>query len=177
MTTATSAGVATFANLISVEGRTFYELKLLRVATPNFLHIWFGQQGAIFPVTILPENTGSVIQWNKPSAFTAVTTALTENVTPAGEDLTIATTEATVDAYGAYLKYTRKMAEFGIHRVAAIATDLLGRQAGDSLDLITRAVLVAGGTAQFVNGRANRAALVAGDYISAAEVMEAVATL
>ena len=177
MTTATATGVATYSSLSTVEGRSFYELKLLRVATPNFLHIWFGQQGAIFPVTTLPEASGDVIQWNKPTAFTAVTTSLTENVVPSGQDLTIATTTGTVASYGAFVKYTKKLAELGIHRVAAIATDLLGRQAGDSLDLITRATLIAGGTAQYVNGRANRAALAAGDYISAAEVMEAVATL
>ena len=55
MTTATATGVVTYGDLSTVEGRTFYELKLLRVATPNFLHIWFGQQGAIFPVTVLPK--------------------------------------------------------------------------------------------------------------------------
>lgn len=177
MATATATGVATYSALSTVEGRTFYELKLLEVATPNFLHVWFGQQGFIFPVTTLPENTGDTIQWNKPTAFTAVTTALTENVVPAGEDLTIATTTATVSSYGSYVKYTKKLAELGIHKVAAIAADLLGRQAGDSLDQITRAVLIASGTAQYVNGRAGRTTLVAGDYISAAEVMEAVATL
>jgi N4-gp56 family major capsid protein len=70
------------------------------------------------------------------------------------------------------------MAAMGIHKIAAEASDALGEQAGDSLDLITRAVLVAEtANAQFANGRANTASIVAGDYLTLVEVMKAMTTL
>jgi N4-gp56 family major capsid protein len=174
MTTAT--GTATYA-VLDVEQRVFYELNMLERAVPNFLHLWFGMEGSVFPVTILPENKGHQIQWNKLSAFTAVTTALTEGVTPDPQDITITSTTGTVAEYGAYVRYTRSLAQMGIHKVAAEASDALGEQAGDSLDLITRAAVIASGTAQYANGRAAEADLVGGDNLTFTEIMQAVTTL
>jgi len=65
-----------------------------------------------------------------------------------------------------------------IHKVAVTAADLLGRQAGDSFDLITRAGIVAEtSNVQWANGRASTNALVAGDYLTAAECLKAITTL
>lgn len=177
MATATSTGQITYAQL-TTEQRLFYEMKLLERAIPNFLHIFFGLEGSVFPVSTLPENQGHQIQWNKLSALTATTTALTEGITPDPQDITVSTVTGTVREYGAYIRYTRTMAAMGIHKIAAEASDALGEQAGDSLDLITRAVLVAETTnAQFANGRANTAAIASGDYLTLTEVMKAMTTL
>ena len=110
MTTAT--GTATYA-VLTEEQRVFYELNMLQRAIPNFLHLWFGMEGSVHPVTILPDNKGHQIQWNKLSAFTAVTTALTEGVTPDPQDITITSTTGTVAEYGAYIRYTRSLAQMG----------------------------------------------------------------
>lgn len=66
----------------------------------------------------------------------------------------------------------------GIHKIAAEATNALGEQAGDSLDLLTRAVLVAEtSNVQYANGRASTAAIVSGDYLTFVEIMKGVTTL
>jgi N4-gp56 family major capsid protein len=173
----TSVGTATILELTD-ENRTFYELLMLKRAIPNFLHLWFGMEGSVHPVTIVPENKGSTISWNKLSAFTATTTALTEGVTPEPQDLTITATTAAVAEYGAFVRYTRTLAEFGIHKIAAEAADALGEMAGDSLDLITRAILIAQTTTvNFANGRATEATIAAGDYLTFTEIMKMTTTL
>src|SRR5262245_61485856 len=132
MATATASGNISYGQL-TTEHRLFYELQMLKRAIPNFLHIWLGMQGTVFPVSTLPENSGHQIQFNKLSAFTATTQALTEGVTPDPMDITISTVTGTVREYGAYIRYTKTLAQLGIHKVAAEAADALGEQAGDSL--------------------------------------------
>lgn len=177
MASATSSGVVTYGAL-TTEHRVFYELNLLKRAIPNFLHIWFGLQGTVFPVLSLPLNSGHQIQWNKVSAFSAVTTPLTEGITPEPQNITVTTVSGTVSEYGAYIRYTRNLMQMGIHKIAAEASDALGEQAGDSLDLLTRAILVAEtSNVQFANGRGSTAAIVSGDYLSFVEIMKGVTTL
>lgn len=118
------------------------------------------------------------IQWNKLQGFDAVTTPLTEGVTPDPEDITVTTVTGTVREYGSYIRYTRTLAEMGIHKIAAEASDALGEQAGESLDLITRAELVAEtSNVQFANGRSSTGNIAAGDKLTMAEVMTGVTTL
>jgi N4-gp56 family major capsid protein len=176
MATATTTGTSTYAGL-TTEQRLFYEMNMLERAIPNFLHLFFGLQGSVHPVTTLPLNKGHQIQWNKLTALSAVTTALAEGITPEPEDITVTTATDTVSEYGAYIRFTKSQVEMGIHKISAEASDALGEQAGDSLDQITRAVLVADGTVQYANNRANTAALVSGDYLTFTECMEAVTTL
>ena len=61
MATATSTGVATYGAL-TTEQRVFYELNMLNRAVPNFLHLWFGLEGSVWPAVTLPLNSGHQIQ-------------------------------------------------------------------------------------------------------------------
>lgn len=177
MATATTTGTAKYSEL-TTQQRLFYEMTLLERAISNFLHIFFGLEGSVHPTTTLPENQGHQIQWRKLSALSAVTTPLTEGVNPDPQNITVTTTTGTVYEYGAFIRYTRSLAEMGIDKIAMEASDALGEQAGDSLDLLTRASLVAEtSNIQFVNNRADVDAIVAGDYLSMSEVMEGVTTL
>jgi N4-gp56 family major capsid protein len=177
MATATSSGVITYGAL-TTEQRVFYELNMLNRAVPNFLHLWFGLEGSVWPSVSLPLNSGHQIQWNKLGSLTANTTPLTEGVTPDPIDITVSTITGTVREYGSYIRYTRTLAQMGIHKVAAEASNALGEQCGDSLDLLTRATLVAEtSNAQFANGRANTNSIVAGDYLTFVEIMKAVTSL
>lgn len=163
---------------LTAEQRKFYEMNMLKRAVPPFVHLYFGQEGSVFPVTSLPENKGHQVQWNKLASLTATTTALTEGSVPDPEDISITSVTGTVSEYGAYVKYTRTLAQFGIHKVAAEASDALGEQAGDSLDLITRAALVAEtSNVQFANSRADTDSITATDYLTFTEIMKAVTTL
>jgi N4-gp56 family major capsid protein len=162
--------------VLTDEQRTFYELKMLARALAPTVHLYLGQVG-IHPPTMLPEHKGYTISWNKMSALTSTTTALTEGITPASEDITITATTGTVAEYGAYVKYTAWLARLGIDMVANEAADALGEQAADSLDLLVRNTLVAGGTAQYADDATDTDEVEAGDYFSAAEAMEGLATL
>lgn len=159
---------------LSNEQRTFYELEMLPRAVPSFSFLHFGQTG-ISPVTNIPENKGDVINWRLLAPFAAVTTALTEGVTPNEHDITITAITAEVEEYGAFVRYTRKLAAMGIDKVAAEAGDALGEQAGDSLDQLVRNVIIAGTTVQY-SGAATQRSEVADD-LDAAELLEALATL
>jgi len=112
------------------------------------------------------------------SGFTANTTPLTEGITPEPLDLTITSVTGTVEEYGSYIRYTKTLAQMGIHKIAAEASNALGEQAGDSMDLLTRAVLVAETTnVQFANGRADSDSIAEGDFLTFTEIMQAVTTL
>lgn len=177
MASATTTGTATYGAL-TTEQRLFYELTLLERAIPNFLHVWFGMAGSVHPVTSLPENQGDQVQFNKLLPFSAVTTPLTEGVTPDPQDITVTTVTGTVQEYGSYIRYTRTLAQFGIHKIAMEASDALGEQSGESLDLITRSKLVAETTnVQYAAGRSATNDIVAGDYFNFAELMKGVTTL
>ena len=123
------------------------------------------------------ENGGDTISWRALSAFTAVTTPLSEGVTPDSMDISITAVTATVEEYGAFVRYTRKLAAMGIDKVAAEASDALGEQAGDSLDQLTRNVIVAGSTVQYASTATTRGTVTSTMKLTAAEVLEAVATL
>lgn len=101
---------------------------------------------------------------------------LSEGITPDPVSTTVTHVSGTVYQYGSYLLYSDLIKQ-AIDPVEAENVDLLGEQAGQVFDLLTRNVLIADGTAQYVNGRANDGAVLSTDIISAAECMEAVATL
>src|SRR3990167_1351875 len=109
---------------------------------------------------------------------TATGTVTYAALTTEPQSITETTVTGTVREYGAYIRYTRTTAQMGIHKVAVEASNALGEQSGDSLDLLTRAVLVAEtSNVQYANGRASTAAIIAGDYLDFTEIMKAVTTL
>lgn len=167
--------LATYTAL-TAEQKTFYEMKMLDRAVPQFMHLFWGQQG-VHPVTQLPENEGDTINWRLMGALSAVTTPLTEGVTPSAQEISITSTTATVSEYGAYIRYTRKLVAMGIDQVRSEGADALGEQAGDSLDQLTRDVIVAGTTYQFASTATQRSEITAAMDMTAAEILEALATL
>ncbi len=162
--------------LLTAEQRTFYQLAMLPRAVPPFSHLYYGQTGVHEP-TQLPENKGAVINWRKLGAFTAVTTSLDEQLNPEPQDISITAVTGTVEEYGAFVRYTKKLAAMGIDKVAAEASAALGEQAGDSLDLLTRNVVVAGTTFQYASTATARNELTVAMKLTAVEVLEATTTL
>lgn len=155
------------------EQRTFYEMNMLLRAVPSFTHLTAAQLG-VSPVTQVPENGGDTINWRLLASLPAVTTPLTEGVTPESQDISITSVTATVREYGAYVMYTRKLAQMGIDRIAAEASDALGEQAGDSLDRLVRDTIVAGTNVIYSSGDER---VEVSQPISAALILQAVAIL
>ena len=159
---------------LTAEQRTFYEMEMLMRAVPSFVHLAAAQTAAA-STTEIPENSGATINWRLLGSLPAVTTPLTEGVTPASQDITITSTSATVSSYGAYVIYTRELIKMGIDQLVAELTDVLGEQAGDSLDQLVRDVLVTGTNVIYSGTAGQRNAVSA--PLSATEILRAVADL
>ena len=123
---------------LSVENKTFYDMNLIKEATPNLVHDQFGQKRPI------PKNGGKKIEFRKFASLPKALTALTEGVTPDGKNLTVTSIEATVAQYGDYITQSDVLELTAIDNTIVEATTVLGNQAGLTLDTITRNVLQGG---------------------------------
>jgi len=158
--------------LIAREVSCFYDRTLLERALPSLLHGRFAQ------VRDLPRNSGTnVIKFRKYGSLTANTTALTEGVTPTGTSLAVTDVTATVLQYGDYVTLSDIVQMETYDPILTETAEILGEQAGDSLDQLTRTVLIAGTTIQYASTATSNATLTAAMVINRAEVKEAVRTL
>jgi N4-gp56 family major capsid protein len=123
---------------MSVEMKTFYDMTLIDEASPNLVHDQFGQKRPI------PANGGKKIEFRKFASLPKAMTALTEGVTPDGKKLTVSSIEAEVSQYGDYIVQSDVLELTTIDNTIVEATKILGRQAGLTLDTITRNVLQSG---------------------------------
>ena len=106
------------------------------------------------------------------------TTALTEGVTPSPDSVTVTATTATLDQYGSFIRYTDWLDLVAIDDTLSEFSDMLGEQAGDTIDQLVRDVLAAGaGSIRYADGAANRAALASTNILDNEEIVRAVATL
>ena len=125
-------------NDLSPEMKTFYDMRLLDYAQAELVHDQFGQKRPI------PKNGGKTIEFRAFTPLAKALTALTEGVTPNGNQLDVTTITATVSQYGDFIVQSDVLELTAIDNTILEATKLLGRQAGLTLDTITRNVLVAG---------------------------------
>ena len=128
----------TTGNDLSPEMKTFYDMRLLDYAQAQLVHDQFGQKRPI------PKNGGKKIEFRAFTPLAKALTALTEGVTPDGNQLDVTIKEATVSQYGDYIVQSDVLELTAIDNTILEATKLLGRQAGLTLDTVTRNVIVAG---------------------------------
>lgn len=155
------------------EVSAFYDRTLLDRAVALFVHTRWAQ------VRDLPKNAGTLtVKFRRYGNLSAATTALTEGVTPAGSDLSVTDITATVAQYGDFVTVTDVVDYSSQDAVLMETAELLGDQAGDTLDQITRDVLAAGTSASY-SGTSNtqNSHVAAGDVIDKADVTAAVLTL
>lgn len=134
----TTDTAATTGNDLSAEMKTFYDMTLIDEAGPELVHDQFGQKKPI------PRDNGKTIEFRKFSSLPKALTPLTEGVTPDGQRLDVTAVTATVNQYGDYITQSDVLELTAIDNTIVEATKLLGRQAGLTLDTITRDVLQAG---------------------------------
>ena len=185
---------ATTGNDLSPEMKTFYDKNLIRLAEPYLVHDRFGQEKPI------PRGNGKTIEFRKFSKLPKALTPLTEGVTPDGQALNVSAITATVNQYGGYVKITDMLQLTAIDPIITEATELIGQQAGRTLDTITREVLaggtkllasqahrtldtitreilVGGSNVAFANGKTARAAVAKTDVLTVKDIQKAVAAL
>jgi N4-gp56 family major capsid protein len=134
--------------------QAFYDRNLLRRAQPNDVHGRFGQKRPI------ASRNGNQIKFRRYSQLAAATTPLTEGVTPGGSQLSVTDIVSTLAQYGDYITLTDMVSMTNQDPVVTEATDVLGDQAGTTIDQIRRDVLVAGTNVAYASGAANRASTV-----------------
>ena len=123
---------------LSVEMKTFYDMTLIDEAQASLVHDQFAQKRPI------PKNSGKTIEFRKFASLPKALTPLTEGVTPDGKSLNVTAITATVAQYGDYITQSDVLELTTIDNTILEATKLLGRQAGLTLDTITRNILQSG---------------------------------
>lgn len=138
---------------LSVEMKTFYEKALITFAEPHLVHDQFGQKVPI------PKNGGKTIEFRKYSPLAKAMTPLTEGVTPAGNSLNVAKVTSTVAQYGDFIQMSDMLLLTAIDNNMVQATELLGAQAGRTLDAVTREVINAGTNVMYAGNKTQRSQL------------------
>lgn len=123
---------------LSVENKTYYDRNLIETAQPYLVHNQFGQKRNI------PRNGGKKIEFRSYASLPKALTPLTEGVTPDGSKLSATAIEAEVAQYGNYVTLSDMLDLTAIDNNVLEATKACGRQAGLTLDTITRNVLHSG---------------------------------
>ena len=138
---------------MSVEMKTFYEKALVTYAEPELYHDQFGQKVPI------PKNGGKIIEFRKYSPLAKALTPLTEGVTPTGKGLNVSKVTSTVKQYGDYIQMSDMLILTAIDNNMVQATELLGSQAGRTLDAVTREIINAGTNVLYAGGKTARSQL------------------
>ena len=123
---------------LSVENKTYYDMTLIDEAQANLVHDQFAQKRPI------PKNGGKKIEFRKFASLPKALTPLTEGVTPDGKKLSVTSIEAEVAQYGDYIVQSDVLELTSIDNTIIEATKILGRQAGLTLDTITRNIMQSG---------------------------------
>ena len=132
---------------MSDEMKTYYSDYLIDMASPLLVHDQFGQKHPI------PKNGGQIIEFRKYSPLPKNLGVLVEGVTPDGQKLHMSVITSKVRQYGGYVELSDMLILTAIDNNLVEATKLIGRQAGATLDTITREVLNGGTNVQFAEGQ------------------------
>lgn len=131
---------------------------ILKKAETKLVHDQFGQKVQI------PRGKTKTIAWDRLSPLPKATKPLTEGITPKGSTINITRITAQPVQYGNYVSYTDSFDFFKNDPSPEVLkmNDLLGRNAAETLDDITKDVLAAGTNVLYAGGVASRAELTSG---------------
>lgn len=141
-----NTNVTTQASLSS-ENKTYWDRALIELAAPELVHDQFAQQRDI------PNGNGKTIEFRQFDPLPEITSPLTEGVTPEGQSLSVNAMTAAVSQYGGYVTTSDVLDMTALDPVVAQATKLIARQAGETLDTITRDIINAGTNVLYAIGK------------------------
>lgn len=158
--------LTTATGTLADEMKTFYDKVLLTRTVPKLVHTKFGQRKRI------PAHGGRIIEFRKFSGLAVATTPLTEGVLfTALKDLTVTATTSTVSQYGDAVGFSDLVSTTTIDPLLTEASEILGEQAGETIDEVVRDVVAAGTTVIYVGTRTARNQITATDTITPADVL------
>lgn len=145
--------------------------KTLPLARKQLVAYQFGD-----PLT-LPKGRGTTYTATRYIRLPLPIAPISEGVPPVGSTMALQQVSATAQQWGDKVTIT-DVAEMTIyHPLFTKATELVGLQVAETLERNTFQTLLGGTTFNFVNSRASRAALVAGDVLSPFEIQRAYSAL
>lgn len=157
---------------IPAEVNNYYDRNLLTRVIPLFLHRMWAQ------VRPLPKKAGAVtIKFRRYSNLVAATTPLSEGITPLGSQMSVTDITAVVAQYGDYITVTDVLDYQTQDPELTIASDLLGDQAGDTLDQLTRDVLAAGTSVFYPSTYTTRIQITSADLMTVTLIQKTVRSL
>ena len=157
---------------IPAEVNNFYDRTLLERAVPLFVHTRWAQ------IRDIPRKSGTMtIKFRRYGSLSAATTPLTEGVTPSGSQLSVTDITATAQQYGDYVTLTDVLQFSSVDPILTETAEILGEQAGDTLDQLTRDILAAGTNVQYASTATARSEITSSMTLNASEVRQMVRTL
>ncbi len=133
-----SENITTNESVLSSDMRTYYKDFLCDNANENLVHDQFGQKHPI------PKGNGKTIEFRKYSPLPKATKPLSEGITPDGQELKVTTVTSSVAQYGGWVGIPDMLELTTLDNNMIQATEILGDQAGRTLDTVTREVLNGG---------------------------------
>ncbi|MEW4371776.1 N4-gp56 family major capsid protein [Paenibacillus kandeliae] len=155
----------TGTNALTAEQHTFFVDEMLERLTPALQWTEYGQKKPI------PKRKGATANFRRLNSLNVSTTALTEGVTPDGVDLNISAINATVKEYGNWTKISEFLDLTGYDPLMTEVAGLMGENAGESIDVITRDIVAAGTNVLYAGAKTSRATVTATDKITAADIL------
>jgi N4-gp56 family major capsid protein len=154
-------------NQLTAEQAEFYSRTLLDRLLPELFFAKYAEKNMG-----IPKNSGDTISWRRWNSLAVSTTALTEGVTPDGVSLDVTKVSATVKQYGNWTKFTDKISLVGLDKTLTEVTQLMGENAGESIDTIIRDIMAAGTTVIYAGGVAARNLVASTSKITTADVIK-----
>lgn len=176
----TDEGTYTQLQDLSPEMKTFYDKNLIRLAEPELVHDQFGQKRPI------PGGNGKTIEFRKFNALPSIPTdmVLTEGITPNGQNYGVTAITATVTQYGGYITLSDMLNLTAYDNQMQEVMKILGSQAGQVSDKITRDILVTGTNVTYAGSATSRydntsplVPLTAADILTIEDIKKAVRKL
>lgn len=157
--------------VLTTENQTFYDTALLKRCLPLLSFYEDAMKKRV------PAGKGTSIEWRKFGSLAAATTPLTEGTTPAGKDLNITAVTAALKQYGDYVIVSDVLDTQAKDPIIAETSELLGEQAGLTVNKIIAAEISAGTNVRYGGSASARTDLTAADVFTGALVKKAVRDL
>jgi N4-gp56 family major capsid protein len=161
----------TTTGLLTSVLQTYYDKKLLMRAEKELVYKQLGRVGTV------PQGEGKTIYWTRYTNMPAQTSTLTEGTDPTARGISAVTVSATLAEYGDLTQVTDFLSLTSFDNVINSAVELLGYQAGLSVDTIVRDVVAATTNVIYASGVANRTSVGDADTMTISDVRKAVRTL
>lgn len=124
-----------------------------------------------------PFHVGGTVQFNLVDNLATATSTLSEttDVTPVA--LSDSTVNVVLNEYGNVVRYTKKASGTGYRNIDADIANVVGYNAGDSIDEVARAVLVGGSNVTYANDATSTGTIGTDDLLNSTDIRAAVASL